>query len=275
MWAKYLLVIFVLNEVNSRMLPPDSLGKFRQSERFKRFLGSEIPFVLLGETEDFPIARIALNLHIEEIRKILEVELAENPTYYAVWQEATRIFEDDVATGKYDIIAPNEFYQAIISYTYVNDTLYVYKDFNKRSHELTNIVSWNQFPYKSLYSLLAQSVIYVISSPDAIGKQITVYRGLSFHFPCEEGQVINLGQFSSFSVSKDIAEEFAGNGTVLQILPPLQPMTAIGIQEYSVFYDQEEVLVMPWSMFIVKTITQVENKLEIVLESIANRTRIW
>ncbi|EFA01081.2 Ecto-ADP-ribosyltransferase 5-like Protein [Tribolium castaneum] len=243
-------------------------------DHLKRFVGTEAPIILPSvfdtpdSADDFPIAQIALNLSLEKIRLYLNRELAQNPTYYAVWQEATKIFEEDVATGKYEIIAPNEFYQAIISYTYVNGSLYVYSDFNAKSRQLTDIDSWNRFPYKSLYSLLAQSVNYVISMPNAIRDKIQIYRGLDFHFPCEVNQVVNFVQFSSFSCSKEIAEEFSGNGTVFQLRPPMKFGTAIGIQEYSVFYEQEEVLVMPWSVFVVKEVAQVDNRLEVVLENV-------
>ncbi|EEZ99661.1 Ecto-ADP-ribosyltransferase 5-like Protein [Tribolium castaneum] len=246
-------------------MPPQRQNSNQRTQL--RYVGTQAPFI---DTQDFQIASFALKVNINDIRRYLAQELAANRTFRAVWEASREIHAEDVEDGRYDTNTLSEFYIAIIAYSFEYQGVQIYVDFNAKSRQMKNLSSWNAFPYKSLYCLLAQSVKYVRSVPDARATRIKLYRGLNFVFPCQVNQKISFGQFASFSTSEGVARRFMGNsGTLFEIQPPVQPKTTVGIEPYSFIDDEEEVLVMAWSQFVVKRIIREQNK--VILESVDNK----
>ncbi|EEZ99660.2 hypothetical protein TcasGA2_TC002417 [Tribolium castaneum] len=246
------------------------MAERQQSDKrrqLQRYVGTQPPSV---GRQGFQIDNLALNTSMDQIKFYLNQELATNKTYALVWNSAKILYANDVEKNKYVIQAPPEFYQAIIAYSFELNGFKIYDDFNTKSRQMENMSSWNAFPYKSLYCLLAQSVKCVKSIPDAEVNNITLYRGLNFVFPCQVNQIISFSQFASFTSSEKVAKEFTGNnqGTIFVIPPPVQNKTTLGIRPYSFFVNEEEVLVMAWSKFRVKRIIKEENK--VILESVDN-----
>ncbi len=227
-------------------------------------------------------------MEFEEIRKLLANELNNDGDFNNAWGTAESIFKgqeqkyekkikknlSDLGQQSYSHLH----YISLICYTMNNPNFYV--TFNKKCRN-TSVDTWCDFPYKSLWYLLSHIPIDTLSQVNntkntfvinyltiipRIGKffypkPFQAFRGVRFHYGDElqTNAVIILKQFTSASLRKEIAlffitESQAKKGTLIKFLFP--PCASKSIKQYSLFPEEEEILVYPWSLFVVHEINR-------------------
>ncbi|XP_063924453.1 NAD(P)(+)--arginine ADP-ribosyltransferase 2-like [Zophobas morio] len=178
------------------------------------------------------------------ILDLLKKERSTNTLLNDEMTQAEAVYEKSVKTE-----LPKECHIAIIAYT-SNSNLY--KDFNERCRKMDSDKSWEKFPYKSLYALLARS-IHDIDNVPPVTTEI-YYRGMKQKVrSLKMGQHIFSKQFMSCTPKKAVADNFLGpKGTLL--IYQGSPRAACGIKNLSMFPEEEELLVFPWNVFEVTNI---------------------
>ena len=198
-----------------------------------------------------------------KVQEILKAELTSNSEYDQAWRAAKEKY--DCNPAKYSKQVPEECHLALISYTLEKPPLY--KDFNRRCRNLTP-ATWEDFPYKSLWYLLTRALPKVASDPK---DPRCYYRGVGVHFSdfsrFEKGNLIMFKSFTSTSVSKKKAVDFIGEkgGTLIEFQN--KPLAGKGIKQHSVFADEEEVLLWPWSSYQVVNLTREGGLQKLVLKT--------
>ncbi|NXR86520.1 NRT2 ribosyltransferase, partial [Hypocryptadius cinnamomeus] len=121
----------------------------------------------------------------------------------------------------------------------------VYKDFNAavrvagRSHQEYR----NNFHFKTLHFLLTQALETLRHAQN--GQCHHVFRGVrDVHFQAWQGQRVRFGQFTSTSLSKEIALRF-GTNTIFEV----HTCHGVDIQQFSMYPGEKEVLIPPYETF--------------------------
>ncbi|XP_059724961.1 NAD(P)(+)--arginine ADP-ribosyltransferase 2-like [Haemorhous mexicanus] len=148
---------------------------------------------------------------------------------------------------------------AVMAYT----MKYLYKEFNAavrvagRSHEEYQ----NNFHFKTLHFLLTDALATL---KHAQNKQChRVFRGVrDVQFQAQRGQSVRFGQFTSTSLSKEIAQKY-GTDTVFEVYT----CHGVDIQAFSYDPRNREVLIPPFETFKVTKVTQNGKKTRISLRS--------
>jgi hypothetical protein len=229
-------------------------------------------------------------MKFDEIIKLLDKEIGNDNDFKNAWRTAESIFK--VQELKYEkkikknlsVLGQQSYsylhYIALICYTLDNPRFYL--TFNTKCRN-TSVDTWCDFPYKSLWYLLSHIPIDTLSQVNntknlvafvvnyftkipRIGKffyskPFQAFRGVRFHYGDElqTKAVIILKQFTSASLRKEIAlcyitKSQAKIGTLIKFLLP--PCASKSIKQYSLFPQEEEILVYPWSLFVVHEINR-------------------
>ena len=165
----------------------------------------------------------------------------------------------------------DDFHIAIVAYTLNNvagTPNRLYKDFNKASRDLT-VDNFEDFKFKSLWYLLGFSIPQLANNP--LPEDSLLYRGLhGFQYPAtelrrairDETPIVLGTAFVSTSDKKSKAEEFAQNMNCVNcphnkcfLIFKGRPNYGNCIKQHSVYPDEGEVLVCPWSQWIVTEAT--------------------
>ncbi|NXR95434.1 NRT2 ribosyltransferase, partial [Hypocryptadius cinnamomeus] len=148
---------------------------------------------------------------------------------------------------------------AVMAYT----MKYLYKDFNAavrvagRSHQEYR----NNFHFKTLHFLLTDALMTLRHAQN--GQCRHVFRGVrEVHFKARRGQRVRFGQFTSTSLSKDIAQKY-GTDTIFEV----HTCHGVDIQAFSYDPSNREVLIPPFETFKVTKVTQNGKKTRISLRS--------
>ncbi|XP_068035032.1 NAD(P)(+)--arginine ADP-ribosyltransferase 2-like [Anomalospiza imberbis] len=136
---------------------------------------------------------------------------------------------------------------AVMAYT----MKYLYKDFNAavrvagHSHQEYR----NNFHFKTLHFLLTDALVMLRNAQQA--KCHHVFRGVrDVHFKARRGQRIRFGQFTSTSLSKEIAQKY-GTDTIFEV----HTCRGADIQAFSYDPNNREVLIPPYETFKVTQVT--------------------
>jgi hypothetical protein len=241
---------------------------FVRRRRDERFVDSEdsfqkVPSNGFAHTFVYKYVKELVSVNFSTIRQLLQDELNRNTNYRGMWNMAKT--EYSKKKNRLTSSLPEECHIALIAYTLEGP---LYKDFNHKCKTLKNDNDWNNFPYKSLYALLARSIHGIDNNPSVSGS--IYYRGMSFRkqkLSFKEGDYIHPVHFLSCSVDEEVAVQFMGEEQATLIAFKGSPMAACGIAGHSAFPDENEILVFPWSTFKVAQIERRQYEDVIVLES--------
>merc|ERR1712215_417715 len=188
-------------------------------------------------------------------KTFLQTEILDKPLYEAIWKKAKDKFDSKKVSIKFQPNFKNkfgkefpgdDFHIAIIAFTMETP---LYHDFNEASRELTE-ETFVDFPFKSLWYLLGFAVPQLEN--DKLDDSILLYRG----------EPIVLGSsFLSTSKVKECAMAFTAQGGDKRCLITFhgKPNYGNGIKQHSAYAYEEEVLVCPWSQWIVSDVKQDGN----------------
>ncbi|KAM6293283.1 erythroblast NAD(P)(+)--arginine ADP-ribosyltransferase-like isoform 2-T3 [Porphyrio hochstetteri] len=149
---------------------------------------------------------------------------------------------------------------ALMAYTLENPPLY--KEFNAavRDAGRSREQYLQNFPYKVLHFLLTEALRAL---RDAQPHQCyDVYRGVKNTFTAQPGETVRFGQFASTSLEKKCAEGF-GKATIFTV----NTCYGVPIKNFSAFLGEEEVLIPPFEIFEVTSVTHKGNSALIELRS--------
>ncbi|XP_039573710.1 NAD(P)(+)--arginine ADP-ribosyltransferase 2-like [Passer montanus] len=168
---------------------------------------------------------------------------------------------------------------ALMAYT----TKDIYKDFNTavraagRSHQeyrnnfhfktLHFLLLWecflyrDNFHFKTMHFLLTDAVVTLRHAQNRQCRH--VFRGVrEVHFKTQPGQRVRFGQFTSTSLSKEIAQKY-GTDTIFEV----HTCHGVDIQAFSYDPSNREVLIPPFETFKVTKVTRNGKKTRISLRS--------
>ncbi|NXX28121.1 NRT2 ribosyltransferase, partial [Nicator chloris] len=185
-------------------------------------------------------------------------EFQKNPLFAQVWEEA-RAEWDERGSPLSPLASPDH---AIALMAYTMPALY--SDFNaavrKAGHSRQQYRK--NFHFKSLHFLLTQALV---SLRDAQNRQChLVFRGISdVLFQVQPGQSVRFGQFTSTSLSQEIAPKF-GRDTIFQVIT----CHGVDIRQFSMYPIEDEVLIPPFEIFEVIHVFSKRGRTLIWLQSV-------
>ncbi|XP_039573722.1 NAD(P)(+)--arginine ADP-ribosyltransferase 2-like [Passer montanus] len=148
---------------------------------------------------------------------------------------------------------------ALMAYT----TKDIYKDFNTavraagRSHQEYR----NNFHFKTLHFLLTKALVTLRHAQNRQCRH--VFRGVhDVQFQARRGQRVRFGQFTSTSLSKEIAQKY-GTDTMFDV----HTCHGVDIQAFSFYLSNREVLIPPYETFKVTKVTRNGKRAWISLRS--------
>ncbi|XP_009098314.3 NAD(P)(+)--arginine ADP-ribosyltransferase 2-like [Serinus canaria] len=148
---------------------------------------------------------------------------------------------------------------ALMAYTSQN----VYKEFNAavRTAGRSRQEYRNNFHFKTLHFLLTQALVTLRQAQNRQCHR--VFRGVrGVRFQARRGQRVRFGQFTSTSPHKEIALRF-GIDTIFEV----HTCHGVGIGQFSMYPEEEEVLIPPFETFKVTKVSRNGKKAWISLRS--------
>ncbi|XP_039569269.1 NAD(P)(+)--arginine ADP-ribosyltransferase 2-like [Passer montanus] len=136
---------------------------------------------------------------------------------------------------------------AVMAYT----MKYLYKEFNAAVHVAgrSRQEYRNNFHFKTLHFLLTQALVSLRHAQNSQCHH--VFRGVrDINFKARRGQRVRFGQFTSTSLSKEIAQHY-GTDTIFE----LHTCHGVNIQAFSYDRNNREVLIPPYETFEVTKVT--------------------
>ncbi|NXA88601.1 NRT2 ribosyltransferase, partial [Melanocharis versteri] len=121
----------------------------------------------------------------------------------------------------------------------------IYKDFNAavRAAGRSRQEYRNNFHFKTLHFLLTKALMALRRAQNSQCRN--VFRGVrDVRFAARRGQRVRFGQFTSTSLSKEIAQKY-GTDTVFQVYT----CHGADIQAFSYYHSNREVLIPPYETF--------------------------
>ncbi|XP_039947359.1 erythroblast NAD(P)(+)--arginine ADP-ribosyltransferase-like [Hirundo rustica] len=184
-------------------------------------------------------------------------EFQDNPVFAQAWLKAVAEWQ-----RKGSPVSPlSSPAQAIAVMAYsMND---VHKAFNT-AVRTAGSSPWeyrDNFHFKTLHFLLTQALAKL---RDAKGQQCrNVFRGVCrYQSKARQGDTVQFGQFASSSLTKESAMRY-GTNTLFKV----HTCHSVGIQNFSKYPEEEEVLIPPFETFKVTKFTWVGDRAEIQLHS--------
>ncbi|XP_037985898.1 NAD(P)(+)--arginine ADP-ribosyltransferase 2-like [Motacilla alba alba] len=148
---------------------------------------------------------------------------------------------------------------ALMAYT----TKDIYKDFNAavRAAGRSRQEYRNNFHFKTLHFLLTKALVTLRQSQN--GQCRRVFRGVhDVRFQARRGQRVRFGQFTSTSLSKEVAQKY-GTDTLFEV----RTCHGVDIQAFSFYLSNREVLIPPYETFEVTKVTRNGKRAWISLRS--------
>ncbi|XP_030083867.2 NAD(P)(+)--arginine ADP-ribosyltransferase 2-like [Serinus canaria] len=148
---------------------------------------------------------------------------------------------------------------ALMAYT----MKYLYKEFNAAVRAAGRSLQEyrNNFHFKMLHFLLTQALVTLRHVQN--GQCHHVFRGVrDVHFKTRRGQRVRFGQFTSTSLSKEVAQKY-GRDTIFDV----HTCHGVDIQAFSYDPSNREVLIPPFETFKVTKFIQNGKKTRISLRS--------
>ncbi|XP_075599102.1 erythroblast NAD(P)(+)--arginine ADP-ribosyltransferase-like [Balearica regulorum gibbericeps] len=211
----------------------------------------------------------------EELQELNQTEFASNRVYNEAWSQA--IAEWQSKQHHVSRVPALRLEHVVTLLAYTQDSP-LYLEFNAavrvagRSRE----EYLNTFHFKVLHFLLSEALRILRDAQPQ--KCHNVYRGVDIRFTARHHQSIRFGQFTSTSLQKDKAWQFGqftstslwkgkawqfDQGTFFLV----ETCYGVLIRNFSVYPDEEEVLIPPFEIFKVTNITHNGNRTIIQLRS--------
>ncbi|XP_068034710.1 NAD(P)(+)--arginine ADP-ribosyltransferase 2-like [Anomalospiza imberbis] len=184
-------------------------------------------------------------------------ELQRNPLFAQTWAKAEAEWRKRGSPVS-PLASPAQAV-ALMAYT----TKDIYKDFNTavRAAGRSRQEYRNNFHFKTLHFLLTKALVTLRHAQKA--KCHHVYRGVhDVRFQARRGQRVRFGQFTSTSLSKEIAQKY-GTDTIFEV----HTCHGVDIQAFSFYLSNREVLIPPFETFKVTKVTRNGAKAWISLRS--------
>ncbi|KAM9031310.1 ecto-ADP-ribosyltransferase 5 [Sarcophilus harrisii] len=205
----------------------------------------------------------------EEVPHLLQEEMAQHSLLRESWGAATAAWE----SRRRELTLPLGFrtQHAVAVMVYTNSSNPLYRELNSavRTTGSSREDYMEHFPFKALHFYLMRA-LQLLRAPESCqeGPGQEVFRGVSsLRFqPKQLGDVIRLGQFTSTSEEKGVAQGF-GNSTFFT----MNTCFGVPIQALSVFPEEREVLLPPHEVFLVSDFSQDGTRNLVTIRSL-NRT---
>ncbi|XP_075598874.1 erythroblast NAD(P)(+)--arginine ADP-ribosyltransferase-like isoform X2 [Balearica regulorum gibbericeps] len=195
----------------------------------------------------------------EELEKLNRTEFANNRVYRETWSQATAEWRRQWGRVAQRQAVRLDQVVALLAYTLQGP---LHREFNAavrvagRSRE----EYLNTFHFKVLHFLLSEALRILRDAQPQ--KCHHVYRGVDIHFTARHHQSIRFGQFTSTSLRNDSTQHF-GQDTLFSV----ETCYGVLIRNFSFFPLEEEVLIPPFEIFEVTSVTHNGNRAFIQLRS--------
>ncbi|XP_041340016.1 NAD(P)(+)--arginine ADP-ribosyltransferase 2-like [Pyrgilauda ruficollis] len=202
----------------------------------------------------------AMNAKLQELHNS---ELQINPAFAMGWVAARAEWE-----WRGSPVSPlASHWQALALMTYTSQD--VYKEFNAamrragRSHQEYQ----DNFHFKTLHFLLTNALETLRHAQNE--QCHNVFRGVrGVRFQAQQGDTVRFGQFTSTSLSKEVALQF-GTDTIFEV----RTCHSADIRQFSMYPGEEEVLIPPFEMFEVRKVIWDGERTWITLYSVGSLTK--
>ncbi|XP_030799383.1 NAD(P)(+)--arginine ADP-ribosyltransferase 2-like [Camarhynchus parvulus] len=177
---------------------------------------------------------------------LYKFEFQKNPLFAKTWVKAEAEWRKR-GSHVFPLASPAQAV-AVMAYTMKD----IYKDFNTavRAAGRSRQEYRNNFHFKTLHFLLTQALVKLRHAQN--GQCRHVFRGVhDVRFQARRGQKVRFGQFTSTSLSKDVAQKY-GTDTVFEV----QTCHGVDIQAFSFYLSNREVLIPPYETFEVTKVTR-------------------
>ncbi|XP_030826707.1 NAD(P)(+)--arginine ADP-ribosyltransferase 2-like [Camarhynchus parvulus] len=184
-------------------------------------------------------------------------ELQVNPLFTQTWVKAKAEWRKR-GSHVFPLASPDQAV-AVMAYS----TKDIYKDFNAavRVAGRSRQEYRNKFHFKTLHFLLTQALKILRHTQKA--KCHHVFRGVhDVRFQARRGQRVRFGQFTSTSLSKEVAQKY-GTDTIFEV----RTCHGVDIQAFSFYLSNREVLIPPYETFEVTKVTRNGKRAWISLRS--------
>ncbi|XP_068920669.1 ecto-ADP-ribosyltransferase 5-like isoform X2 [Petaurus breviceps papuanus] len=183
---------------------------------------------------------------------LLQEELAQHKKLRESWEAAIASLK-----SYQNLSLPPDFHtqHALAVMVYTNSSNPIHRELNLAVRELGSSIEvyMERFPFKALHFYLTRA-LKVLRAPGTCEEDSgqEVFRGSRSYFkPRKPGDIIRLGQFTSTSKERKVAQMF-GNATFFT----LSTCFGIPIKDLSVFPNEQEVLIPPSEVFQVSNFSQ-------------------
>ncbi|NWH42366.1 NRT2 ribosyltransferase, partial [Chloropsis hardwickii] len=170
---------------------------------------------------------------------LYNTEIQKNPLFAKVWKKADAEWRKR-GSHVSPLGSPAQAV-ALMAYT----TKDIYKDFNDavRVAGRSRQEYQKNFHFKTLHFLLTQALVKLRHAQN--GQCRHVYRGIhDVRFQARRGQKVRFGQFTSTSLSKEVAQKY-GTDTIFEVYT----CHGADIQGFSFYLSNREVLIPPYETF--------------------------
>ncbi|NXV77163.1 NARE ribosyltransferase, partial [Atlantisia rogersi] len=200
----------------------------------------------------------------KELKELNRTEFEINSIYAEAWKKATAKWQKN--TPQSSVLKP---VQAIALMAYTLHRPRLYKELNMAVHEAGRSPDEYliNFHFKALHFLLTEALRAL--RDDQPRQCYHVYRGVKdIIFTAQPGQTVRFGNFTSTSLEKMRAKKF-GTDTFFSV----KTCHGVPIREFSLFPTEEEVLIPPFEIFKVTSVTRKGNRADIELRSQGVRSK--
>ncbi|XP_014818127.1 PREDICTED: erythroblast NAD(P)(+)--arginine ADP-ribosyltransferase-like, partial [Calidris pugnax] len=196
----------------------------------------------------------------EKLGELNHTEFTNNTVYATYWAQAAAEWRNRGARVPQPPALRTEHAVALLAYTMPGG---MYKEFNTAVREdgSSREEYLNKFHFKTLHFLLTQALR--ILRKDQPPQCYQVYRGVQgIRFRARRRDLVRFGQFTSTSFLKSVAKKFSKD-TFFSV----STCYGVPIRHFSMYPNEEEVLIPPYERFVVTRITKRWKKTHIQLES--------
>uniref|UniRef100_U3K1Z3 NAD(P)(+)--arginine ADP-ribosyltransferase n=1 Tax=Ficedula albicollis TaxID=59894 RepID=U3K1Z3_FICAL len=187
-------------------------------------------------------------------------EFVLSSPYAEAWGKAAALWNSRAWPGSSSLLRPEQAI-ALLAYT-MEERLYV--EFNRAVRRVgrSRREYLNNFHFKVLHFLLT-GALRALRGAHSHPRCLHVFRGVDrIRFTARPGQIVRFGQFASSSLLRNVSD-FYGTTTTFEV----HTCHGADIRRYSIYPEEEEVLIPPYETFNVTGVTQQGDEVLIQLRS--------
>lgn len=216
-----------------------------------------------GHPPAYALSFDLLNKPISELVELLKEERSMNHYLREAWDQVEEKFKGKDWPGKKRHI-PKEIGLAAYAYS-IEYPVKIYSEFNEQTRNSTNFLYEPSYHYKSLFALLHKGC--TMDQTLQTSKPV-LYRGCSLKFGgVTNGDLMTFRSFTSTSKSKTVADQFLQGSSVCTLFEIKDAELGLSMLDLSYYPDEYEFLLLPYDLYRVDDIQQIDNVRKIVLRS--------